>query len=98
MSTGFDRIRQAKEAARQAEAEVQAAVKAMTRTFQGCEVSFHLENEAVMVTIRYRQPSKGLPHEVYSPHQAAVTMPLTVAAEMAQYLLEIAASEREGQN
>jgi hypothetical protein len=35
MSTGFDRIRQAKEAARQAEAEVQAAVKAMTRTFRG---------------------------------------------------------------
>jgi hypothetical protein len=98
MSTGFERIRQAKEAARQAEAEVQAAVKAMTRTFEGCEVSFHLENEAVMVTISYRQPSKGLPHEVPAPYHAAVTMPLTVAAEMAQYLLDVAASEREAQD
>jgi hypothetical protein len=61
-------------------------------------VSFRLENEAVMVTISYRKPSKGLPHEVPSPYHAAVTMPLAVAAEMAQYLLEIAASEREAQD
>jgi hypothetical protein len=94
MSTGLDRIRQARAAVQKAEEEAKAAVAAMTRVFEeGYEVSFHLDGPAMSVTMTSRR-STSL--RMGPPEQQDMTMPLPVAAAMAQYVLEVAESAQQG--
>jgi hypothetical protein len=92
MSTGVDRLRQAREAVKKAAEEEKAAVAAMAKKFGACEVNFRLDEEAIHVTLTQRPPpSENLP---IPGIPISITLPLPVAVEVAKYLIEIAAAEQ----
>jgi hypothetical protein len=89
MREGFQRIRDANAAIQKAEAEQQAACKAMERAIGAAIVSFQVSEADITVTLR-RVKTHMAPGS-----QDMITLSLTDMVDVANYILAVA-KEEEG--